>query len=119
MVGLTMTSSKRTYSIPKSAGPLPLRQSTADLYLHRRHSNTVLSQFSGGVSGSWCAQGLFEPSECLWQVCGLILNVRSMSHSKLEVVRKETARVNINIIEMSELKWTRISKFNSDDPYIY
>ena len=49
----------------------------------------------------------------------MILNVRSMSHSKLEVVRKETARVNINIIEMSELKWTRISKFNSDDPYIY
>ena len=28
-----------------------------------------------GVSGSWCAQGLFEPSECLWQVWGLILNV--------------------------------------------
>ena len=30
-----------------------------------------------GVSGSWCAQGLFEPSECLWQVWGLILNVNS------------------------------------------
>ena len=42
-----------------------------------------------------------------------------MNHGKLEVVRKETARVNINIIETSELKWTRISKFNSDDHYIY
>ena len=40
-----VTSSKRSYAIPKSAGPEPLslQQSTADLYLHRRHSNTVLS----------------------------------------------------------------------------
>ena len=45
----------------------------------------------------------------------MILNVRSMNHGKLEVVIKEIARVNINIIEMSELKWTRVSKFNSDD----
>ena len=49
----------------------------------------------------------------------MILNVRSMNHGKLEVVIKEIARVNINIIEMSELKWTRVSKFNSDDHYIY
>ena len=54
--------------------PLPLRQSTADLYLCRRHSNTVLSQ---SLWGLWVlvAQGLFEPSERLWQVWGLILNV--------------------------------------------
>ena len=38
------TSFKSDYAIPKSAAPVPLRQSTADLYLHRRHSNTVLSQ---------------------------------------------------------------------------
>ena len=56
--------------------PLPLQQSTADPYLHRRHSDTVLSQ-SLWVSGSWCTQGLFEPSEHLWRVCGLILNVIS------------------------------------------
>ena len=49
-------------------------QSTADLYLLRRHPNAVLSQ-SLWVFGSWCAEGLFEPSEHLWQVWGLILNM--------------------------------------------
>ena len=49
IVGLTMTSSKRAYAIPRSAGPLPLRQSAADLYLHRRHSNTALSQSLWGL----------------------------------------------------------------------
>ena len=52
---------------------LPLRQATADLCLHRRHSDTVrLSLW--GVSGSWCTQGWFEPSEHLWWEWGLILN---------------------------------------------
>ena len=46
MVGLMATSSKRAYAIPRSLHPepLPLRQATADLYLHRRHSNTILAQ---------------------------------------------------------------------------
>ena len=46
MVGLMATSSKRAYAIPclLHPEPLPLRQSTADPYLHRRHSNTVLAQ---------------------------------------------------------------------------
>ena len=51
-----------------------LCQSTADPYLLRTHPNTVLSQCLCG-SRSWCAQGTFEPSECLWQMWGLILNV--------------------------------------------
>ena len=52
MVRLMATFSKRAYAIPRSAlpEPLPLRQATADLYLHRRHSNTVLSQ---SVWGLW------------------------------------------------------------------
>ena len=46
VVGLTVTSSQRAYAIPRSTAPklLPLQQSTADPHLHRRHSNTVLSQ---------------------------------------------------------------------------
>ena len=46
MVGLMVTSSKRAYAIPSLLHPEPLSlwQSTADPYLHRRHSNTVLSQ---------------------------------------------------------------------------
>ena len=37
----------------------------------------------------------------------------------MEVVRQEIVRVNIDILEISELKWTRMGKFNSDDHYIY
>ena len=46
-------------------------------------------------------------------------NVRPMNHGKLEVVKQEMIRVNINILGISELKWTRMGKFNSDNHYIY
>ena len=46
-------------------------------------------------------------------------NVRSMNQGKLEVVKQEMARVNLNILGISELKWTGMSEFNSDDHYIY
>ena len=42
-----------------------------------------------------------------------------MNQRKLEVVRQEMARVNIDILRMSELKWTGMGEFNSDDHYIY
>ena len=42
-----------------------------------------------------------------------------MNQGKLEVVKQEVARVNINILGMSELKWTGMGEFNSDDQYIY
>ena len=41
-----------------------------------------------------------------------------MNQGKLEVVKQEMAEVNTDILEMSELKWTRIGEFNSDDHYI-
>ena len=46
-------------------------------------------------------------------------NVRSMNQGTLEVVRQEMARVNVDIVGISELKWTGIGEFNSDDRYIY
>ena len=46
-------------------------------------------------------------------------NVRPMNQGKLQVVKQEMARVNIDILEISERKWTRMGKFNSDDHYIY
>ena len=46
-------------------------------------------------------------------------NVRSMNQGKLEVVKQEMARVNVNILRINELKWTGMSEFNSDDYYIY
>ena len=42
-----------------------------------------------------------------------------MNQDKLEVVKQETARENINILGISELKWTRMGKFKSDDHYTY
>ena len=42
-----------------------------------------------------------------------------MKQGKLEVVKQEMARVNIYILGISELKWTRMGEFNSDDHYIY
>ena len=42
-----------------------------------------------------------------------------MNQGKLEVVKKEMARVNVNILGISELKWTGMGGFNSDDHYIY
>ena len=44
-------------------------------------------------------------------------NVRSMNQDNLEVVKQEMARVNINILGISELKWTGKGEFNSDDHY--
>ena len=48
-----------------------------------------------------------------------IWNVRSMNQGKLEVVKQDMARVNVNILGISELKWTGMGEFNSDDHYIY
>ena len=42
-------------------------------------------------------------------------NVRSMNQGKLEVVKQEIARVNIDVLGISELKWTGMGQFNSDD----
>ena len=46
-------------------------------------------------------------------------NVRSMNQGKLEVVKQKIARVNIDILGISELKWTGMGEFNSNDHYIY
>ena len=42
-----------------------------------------------------------------------------MNQGKLEVVKQEMARVNVDIVGISELKWTGMGEFNSDDHYIY
>ena len=47
------------------------------------------------------------------------INSSSMNQGKLKVVKQEMARVNIDIVRISELKWTGMGEFNSDDHYIY
>ena len=49
------------------------------------------------------------------QYCIGTWNVKSINQGKLEVVRQEMARVNIDILGISELKWTWMGEFNSDD----
>ena len=56
---------------------------------------------------------------CKEQYCIGTWNVRSMNQSKLELVKQEMARVNVNILGISELRWTGMGEFNSDDHYIY
>ena len=56
---------------------------------------------------------------CKEQYCIGTWNVRSMNQGKLEVVKQERARVNIDILGKSEVKWTGMDEFNSDDHYIY
>ena len=58
-------------------------------------------------------------SNAVTQYCIRTWNVRSMNQGKLEVVKQEVARVNMNILGISELKWTGMGQFNSDDHYIY
>ena len=56
---------------------------------------------------------------CKQQYCIGIWDVRSKNQGKLEVVKKEMARGNIDFLGISELKWTGMGEFNSDDHYIY
>ena len=56
---------------------------------------------------------------CKEQYCIGTWNIRSMNQGKLEVVNQEMARVKVDILGISELKWTGMGKFNSDDHYIY
>ena len=65
--------------------------------------------FGGGSKVQWCKE----------QYCIGTWHVRSVNQGKLKVVKKEMARVNINILGISELKWTGLGEFNSDDHYIY
>ena len=65
---------------------------------------------TGSGSKVWC---------CKTQYCIGTWNVRPMNQSKLEVVKKEMARVTIDMLGISELKWTGMGEFNSDNNYIY
>ena len=56
---------------------------------------------------------------CKEQYCIETWNVRSMYQGKLKVVKQEMARVDINILGISELKWIGVGEFNSNDHHIY
>ena len=62
---------------------------------------------------------VIEARCCKEQYCIGTWNVKSMNQGKLEVVKQETARANIDTLGVSKLKWTGMGEFNSDDHYIY
>ena len=66
------------------------------------------------VTGDRC-----KVQHCKEQYCIGTWNVRSMNQGKLEVVKQEMARVNVNILGINKQKWTGICEFDSDDYYIY
>ena len=66
------------------------------------------------VTGSGSKVQCFKEQYCIG-----IWNVRSISQGKLEVVKQEMARVNVDILGIRELKWTEMGEFNSDDHCIY
>ena len=67
-----------------------------------------------GVTGDGSKVRCYKQQYCIgtW-------NVRSMNQGKLEVVKQEMTRVNIDILGISQLKWTGMGEFNSDDHYVY
>ena len=78
MVGVMATSSKRAYAMPKSTAPRAPAPAAGHCWPGPLQE--TLKQFwlsLSGVSGSWCTEDLFEPSECLWLIWGLVLNAMS------------------------------------------
>ena len=75
-----------------------------------KHKQCPGVDVTGDRSKVWC---------CREQYCIGTWNARSMNQGKLEVVKQEIARVHINTLGISELKWTRMGKFNSVGHYIY
>ena len=66
-----------------------------------------------GISGGERKVQCYEKRYCI-ETC----NVRFMNQGKLEVVKQEMERVNVDILGISELSWTGMDEFNSDDHYI-
>ena len=56
---------------------------------------------------------------CKEKYCTGTWNVRPTNQGKLEVVKQEMAKVNVDILGICELRWTRMGEFNSDDHYMY
>ena len=75
-----------------------------------KHNHHTAVDMTGDRSKVWCYKE---------QYCIGTWNVRSMNQGKLEVVKQEMARGNVNILGIRELKWTIMGEFNSDDHYIY
>ena len=78
--------------------------------MESKQKQYLVVDVTGDRSKVWC---------CTEQYCIGTWNIRSMNQGKLEVVKQEMARMSVDILGISELKWTGMGEFNSDDHYIY
>ena len=116
----TMNSMKRQKDItlkdelPRSVGA---QHATGDQWRNNSRKNEEMEpkrkqhpvvDVTGGESKVWCCK----------EYCVGTWNVKSMNKRKLEVVKQEMARVNINILGISELRWTGMGEFNSEPLYL-
>ena len=101
--------------LPRSVGA---QYTTGDQWKNNSRKNKGMEpkQKHPGVNGTGDKSKI---QCCKEQYCIGTWNVRSMNQGKLEVVKQEMIRVNTDILEISELRWTGMGDFNSDDHYIY
>ena len=101
---------------PKSVG---VRYATGEEQRNSSRKNELSGlkqKRCSGVNG-YGVESKFQSCRQIWYI--RTWNVRFMNQGKLDMVKQEMARVNINILGVSELKSTGMGEFNSDDHYIY
>ena len=76
----------------------------------RKQKQHLVVHVTGDGSRDW---------SCKEKYCIGTWNIKSMNQGKLEVVKQEMVRMNIDILGISKLKWTGMGEFNSDDHFIY
>ena len=104
----------QNFPLPRSVGA---QYATGDQWRNNFRKNAGMEQkqypavdVTGDISKVQC---------CKEQYCIGTWNVKSMNQGKLEVVKQEMSRVNIDVLGISELKWTGMGEFYSDDHCIY
>ena len=99
----------------------PLQYSCLENSMERQKDRKLKDELPRSVSAQYATgdQWRNNSRKNEEQYCIGTWNVRSTNPGKLEVVKQETARVNVDILGISKLKWTGIGEFNSDDHYIY
>ena len=102
--------------LPRSVGA---QYATVDQWRNNSRKNEGMEQKQKQYPAVDGTGGRSKVQCCKEQYCIGTWNVRSMNQGKLEVLKQDTARVNIDILGISELKWTGMGEFNSNDHYIY
>ena len=104
------------YELPRSVGD---QYATGDQWRNNSRKNEGVEPKQKQYPVVDATGGRSKVQCCKEQYCIGTWNVRSINQGKSEVVKQEMARVNTDILGISELKWTVMGEFNSDDHYIY